>query len=419
MRQWLNGLLALCLAISLSACATIPVETEGEQTGHVHFPDPDVENPGVVILAEPAPAPEPIPEITAPPPPAPAEAPPEPMIEAPDQFAALSGWAEADPAPALEAFAKGCKAFLIADPEEALNPNLPQYGRYADWQPACSAAQTAKAQNARTFFETHFAPVTLTAATGEAGLLTGYYEPELDVRIKPDATYSEPILALPKDKATQNQPRSKLSARSARVIAYGKPIDVFFLQIQGSGRIKYKDGRVLRAAYAGHNSHRYRSIGRVLIDRGELTANQSAKRDIERWMAENGRAATRALMNENPRYIFFKEQSIRPNEGPAGAMRVPLTAMGSAAVDPRYHPYGTLAVFQTRLPQKARDYRGAPSTILVALQDTGSAIRGPLRGDLFFGSGAAAGAKAGVMKHPVRWTLLLPKAIAPVEVPTS
>ncbi|MEL7232228.1 MAG: MltA domain-containing protein, partial [Pseudomonadota bacterium] len=267
--------LALLAALSLSACATIPSDQSGDDPGHVHFPDPDVENPGVVILAEPAPAPDPIPEITTPPPPAPIEPPPEPIVEEPDQYASLSGWAAADHAPALDAFAKGCAAFLVADPEEALNPNLPQYGRYADWQPACAAAQMAaqeaEKEEARNFFETHFAPVTLTAATGEAGLLTGYYEPELDVRLVPTKTYSEPILALPIDKSVQNLPRAELSARSARVIAYGKPIDVFFLQIQGSGRIRYEDGRVLRAAYAGHNSHRYRSIGQVLIERGELT----------------------------------------------------------------------------------------------------------------------------------------------------
>ena len=398
--------------VGLTACATVPDET----TQRTHYPDPAVENPGVIVIAEPVETPPPAPPVPAPPP-APDAPPDEPVFEEPDRFADLTGWKTADHAPALAAFRRGCEAFGKADPASALNPNLPQYGTYADWQPACRAAATAN--NPLDFFETHFAPVTLSAARTGEGLLTGYYEPEVDVRVTPTAVYSEPVLALPDVVARRTLPRAQLGPQSARVIAYGKPIDVFFLQIQGSGRLRYGDGRVLRAAYAGNNGKPYRSIGRVLIERGELTKNKSAKRDIERWMARNGKAASRALMNENPRYIFFAEQAIVPGEGPAGAMRVPLTGMGSVAVDPRHHPYGTLAWLETRLPQKARDYKGQPSGLLVAMQDTGSAIKGPLRGDLFFGSGPAAGAKAGVMKHLVRWTLLLPKAIAPQESPAS
>ena len=394
---------------ALGACTT----TQGPRT---HYPDPDVENPGVIVIAQPVLTPEPAPPPPAPPA-APSEPPEEPLVEAPDRFADLDGWAEADLAPALAAFRRSCASFLLADPAAALNPNLPQYGTYGDWRSACEALRPDT--KARAFFEAHFAPVALSTPGARDGLLTGYYEPEVEVRLTPDRTFSEPVLALPTDPAHRVLPRAAQGPHRARVIAYGRPIDVFFLQIQGSGRLRYADGRTLRAAYAGNNGHPYRSIGRVLIARGELSPNQSAKRDIERWMAEAGRQASRELMNENPRYIFFTEQAIRPGEGPNGAMRVPLTAMGAAAVDPRYHPYGTLAFLQTRLPQRARDYRGQPAGVLVALQDTGSAIRGPLRGDLFFGSGPAAGARAGVMKHPVRWTLLLPRARVAADAPQS
>ena len=113
-------------------------------------------------------------------------------------------------------------------------------------------------------------------------------------------------------------------------------------------------------------------------------------------------------MNENPRYIYFTEQSIRAGEGPQGAMRVPLTGMGAIAVDPRYHPYGSLVWLETTLPTKAGDYRGQQTGVLVAAQDTGSAIKGPLRADLFFGSGDDAGERAGVQKHRAKWTLFLP-----------
>jgi len=163
------------------------------------------------------------------------------------------------------------------------------------------------------------------------------------------------------------------------------------MQIQGSGVLHFNDGEKLRAAYAANNGYSYTSIGRVLIDRGELTKDQASKKDIENWMIAAGPAKSRELMNENKRYIFFAPETILPGEGPKGAMRVPLTAMGSVAVDPRYHAYGTP---------------------LWVAQDTGKAIRGKLRGDLYFGSGFEAGDRAGVMKHPANWTVLLPFNIA-------
>ena len=410
MRALLAG--GTCAAL-LSACVTAPAPDPDDGLGGVRYPDPAVENPGVIVIAQPQLTPPPAPPVTAPPP-APSEPPPDVTVEQPDLFANLPFWEQADLAPALAAFRRGCEAILQADSAAMLNPKLSQYGTYGDWQPGCLDAQLAT--DARAFFESRFAPLSLSTASEREGLLTGYYEPEVDVRITPDATYSEPILAKPATKAVQQRVRAELGPRSARVIAYGKPIDVFFLQIQGSGRLRYSDGRTLRAAYAGNNGHPYRSIGRVLIERGELSRDKSSKRDIERWMAEAGPKPARALMNENPRYIFFTEQRIEPGEGPRGAMRVPLTPMASIAVDPRAHPYGTLVWMNTKLPTRARDYRGVDTGLLVVAQDTGSAIRGSLRGDLFFGSGAEPGARAGVMKHPVRWTVLVPRHLAPDAV---
>ena len=407
--------------LGLSACATGPTGAPA--------PDDVFEAPasGPVVIAQPNPAPPLAPPAPAPPKPAPL--PPEPVVTAPvkpvqtrpdaNPFDAVDGWATADPQPAFAAFVRGCESLLQGEPDAPLNPALPHYGTYADWREPCERAtgprrlKVWRAADYRAFFERYFAPVVEGGA--EDGLLTGYYEPEVDVRLRPDAVYSEPILALPKNAGTRKLPRSRIDARTSRVIAYGKPIDVFFLQIQGSGRLRYADGRSLRAAYAGNNGKPYRSIGRVLIETGEITKDQSSKVDIERWMARAGPKRSRALMNENPRYIFFTEQAVAPGSGPNGAMRVPLTAMGSIAVDPRYHPYGTLAFLNTKLPSRAGDYRGRDTGLLVAMQDTGNAIRGPLRADLFFGSGAEAGARAGVMKHPVRWTLLLPKALVEGE----
>lgn len=393
-----------------TACTTVP-------TGP-NYPDPDVENPGVLTEAQPLPTPPPAPRVQTPPP-APAEPPPEPVIEAPapSGFATLPYWAGHDPSPALEAFVRGCETWAGAEDDAFLNPNLPQYGTFGDWRLTCQSAAVLMsaepaAADVRQFFESWFAPVSLTTPTGTDGLLTGYYEPEVDVRLKADSEFSEPILAKPKSEAHLLLPRAQVDANTSRVIAYGRPIDVFFLQIQGSGRLKYADGRILRAAYAANNGKAYRSIGGVLIRRGELTREEASKQSIADWMERNGRQAARDLMNENPRYIYFTEQSIRPGEGPQGAMRVPLTAMGAIAVDPRYHPYGSLVWLETTLPMQPGDYRGQSTGVLVAAQDTGSAIKGPLRADLFFGSGKNAGERAGVQKHPVRWTILLPRNIA-------
>lgn len=417
--------------LGLSACATTLPAPEAPLPQQEEWPDPnspvatdpsetesgedpqDIEDEGEVIIAEPIENLPPPPEIKAPPPP-PSAPPPEPVIEQLTGYENLKYWEDGDHSAALLAFQRSCKSWQKADPEKMLNPNLPEYGRYKDWAPACAAASTmpAEAVFARAFFEQNFSPVSLSGKDSDEGLLTGYYEPEINVRLKANSVYSEPILARPSDKKTQKLPRKDIDALSSRVIAYGRPIDVFFMQVQGSGRLRFKDGRAIRAAYAGNNGQPYKSIGSVLIRRGEMTKEEASKQSIERWMENNGPRAARELMNQNPRYIFFAEEAILDNEGPRGAARVPLTARGSMAIDPRYHPYGTLVWLETKLPQDGNDYIAQEGGLLLAMQDTGSAIKGPLRGDVFFGPGDKAGEIAGVMKHKARWTLLLPKAIA-------
>lgn len=417
----LRGILIAGMMACLSACATVPVPAEPETpivTEEISREPaaniPAAETPKDVVIAEPTPEPESAPEVTAPPPPS--DLPLEVEIfEIPKWYNQLSHWQSADHRPALESFKRSCASFAKADLSAQLNPQQPEYGRYNDWMPACDEALFVGSSrfDVQRFFEDQFEPLVLATRQGNEGLLTGYYEPEIDVRKVPNAKYSEPILAKPKTEAVQNLERSQLGPNWSRVIAYGTPIDVFFMQVQGSGRIKFKDGTSLRAAYAANNGKTYRSIGKVLVERGEMTVEQASKQAISDWMERAGPEKTRELMNENPRYIFFTEQKIGDGEGPRGGMRVPLTAMGSMAVDRRYHPYGTLAWLETTLPQYGGDFRGQPSGVLVSVQDTGNAIRGPLRGDLFFGSGEEAGDRAGVMKHPVRWTILVPKAIAP------
>lgn len=384
------------------------------------------------------------PEPEAPPPPPPPAPPEQP---APDialrltDFEALDGWPQADAAAALTAFQRSCAQLDKRPDDAAMNPRRDWSGTVADWRAPCAAANTtpAEAQVARAFFQTYFLPVSVSAPEGETGLLTAYYEPELTVSHAATPVYSEPILGRPDDLVTADlgvfdpdlaghsivgqvetgklvpyDPRAEISADRAPVLAWGKPADVFFLQVQGSGRIRFAGGGLReRATFAAHNGLPYRSIGRALIERGELTADQASKAGIENWMAQAGRQAATALMNENPRYVFFAAEPVDdPARGPRGAQGAPLTPMASLAVDPAFQAYGTPILIDTRIPRQAGDAEAEAKSLLVIAQDTGGAIKGPMRGDIFFGTGDEAGARAGVMKHPGRWTLLLPTELA-------
>jgi len=342
-----------------------------------------------------------------------------PVYQSP--LTALPYWNTGNHGPALSAFKNSCVRWADTNATDRVSQHLPEYGTFADWRQACELAallpDTPAA--AKQFFEREFVPVRPKTRNKETGLLTGYYQPEIDVRLFPTTEFSEPILAKPTSKSDQSKPRSAINAKTSRVIAYGRPMDVFFMQIQGSGHIRFENGRSVRAAYNGNNGHAYNSIGRVLINRGQLTKDRSSKRDIENWMQKNGPKKSREVMNQNKRYIFFVEQAIKEGEGPMGAMRVPLSAMGSIAVDPRYHPYGVPSYLIVKLPQTAGDYRGTEQGQLVVAQDTGKAIRGALRADLYFGSGDAAGSLAGVMKHNASWMILLPRALVERRSPVT
>ena len=413
--------LSLLGAVTLSACETTnaraPFPEVAVKTPQSEIPAPTSSSGQTRNQSEqqiPLPSSPSAPPVSSHPTPADPAPPVEQVSATPSAYDRLNFWASADTRPALRAFQKACALWGERDPEQLLNANLPDYGRYADWEAPCFLADyTADdAPASRAFFENNFQPVTISTPSSTEGLLTGYYEPEISVRRRPDTEYSEPILSLPSNEATQALPRNQISAASAPVIAFGKPIDVFFMQIQGSGRIRYDDGQIQRAAFAGHNSRPYKSIGAELIRRGVLTRETASKQSIEKWMNANSRQAVQELMNVNSRYIFFKTEEIESGQGPRGAMGVALESMGTIAVDPRYHPYGTLAWLETTLPQVPGDYIGQETGLLVSAQDTGSAIKGALRADLFFGSGERAGDLAGVMKHEVRWTVLLPTPLA-------
>lgn len=268
-----------------------------------------------------------------------------------------------------------------------------------------------------------------TVNNGETGLFTGYYEPEIEGSLVKTKEYNVPVYALPQDivridlgkfnpkfkgeilfgKQNGEEIEPYLTRREietgkikfpAQVIAWVKePAELFILQIQGSGILKLPDGKKIGIGYAGNNGHAFTGIGSVMAQRGLLKDGVYTMAEIKKWLIANPRQA-QSLMHENPRYIFFKKTD-RP--GAVGSLGVPLTAGRSLAVDPAYVPLGSFLWLQTTAPD------GSALNRLVTAQDTGSAIKGAVRGDFFWGTGEKALKEAGRMKSKGIYFLLLPK----------
>ncbi len=403
----LKCVLALTLCGALIGCAS-------------HTPPPTLAAPHIAPPFQPVPAP-----VIAPPVP--------PKSRPQNPFDALPGWRQGDPAQALLAFRRSCAVFAR------------NWTAAAQWRPACARAQTVDSAGAWAFFEQNFVPQELAGGkTGndiKEGLLTAYYEPEIPVRAHPAPGFDAPIYARPADLVTVEPKRfgasglrthkimgrvadgrlvpyytrEEILRRGGKVLAWGRPVDVFFLQIQGSGKLRFDDGRIVRAAFAGHNGLPYTSIGKLLIKEGALAPGKASKAAIEQWLRQAGPQKAAQIMARNQRYVFFKLQTnADPQRGPAGTQGAPLTARVSLAVDPRLVPLGSPIWVQTRLPAHKSDWRGVPAQFLAIAQDTGGAINGAMRGDLFLGSGEAAGREAGMIKHKARWWVLKPKQ-APVS----
>nr|WP_223162972.1 murein transglycosylase A [Roseivivax sediminis] len=324
-------------------------------------------------------------------PPAPGSEPGEP--EAPHHeilgYSDLDGWAEDDHAAALDTFLNTCRD--LRDP---------------DWRALCSAAADHR-DDARQFFELFFRPVRITHGSEEA-LFTGYFEPELDGAPHASPTYRYPVYRKPpevQDDTPWLTRRDILSSpvmvgRELEIAWVDDPVELFFLQIQGSGRIRFPDGSVVRVGYGGFNGHDYRSIGQELIRRGTLEPHEASAEVIGNWVRDNPGEGEELLMH-NPSYVFFREVSEVPaDKGPLGAMNRSITPMRSIAVDPDYVPLGA--------PVWIEKEGGGPLNRLMVAQDTGSAIQGAQRADIFVGTGSAAGAQAGTYRDPGRMVVLLP-----------
>jgi membrane-bound lytic murein transglycosylase A len=379
---------------------------------------------GCQTVAPPAPAP---PAPTAPAPTAPR------ATFTPVDWSALPGWSTDRVEAAWPAYLVGCRALLAEPRSQPL------------WQVPCAAAATVDSRDpraVRAFFEGHFSPYSVTAAAdGSAiGLVTGYYEPLLAGSRARTATFGIPLYAPPDDlltvdlsalhpelkdrrvrarvdgkKVVPYWPRADIERGAAplsvKAIVYVEdPIEAFFLEIQGSGRITLPDGAVIRLNYADQNGHPYRSIGRVLIDRGDLPRERASMQGIAAWAKANP-DKLRALLDENPSYVFFREVAAPAAgsldatiDGPLGSLGVPLLAGRTIAVDARVIPLGAPIFLATTMPLST-----APLERLVLAQDTGGAIRGAVRADFFWGFGPAAGREAGRMRQDGRMWLLWPR----------
>ena len=316
-------------------------------------------------------------------------------------YAELPGWTADRTGEAWTALQRGCErpapAFAALCAEAATRP------------PAADDA------GVRAWFEQRLQPYRVEALDGTSeGLATGYFEPLIDASRLPRASFRVPLHAPPSNPAfTRRQfdtlPAAKAELRGREIAYVGDVLDSLLLQIQGSGRLRVAepDGRVrtVRLAFAGHNGETYRSVGRWLIDQGELRPGEASWPAIRDWARRNPRRVNE-LMWTNPRVVFFREEPLPdPALGPRGAQGVPLTPGRSIAVDPGSVPYGTPVWLDTTAPLST-----APLRRLVLAQDTGSAITGAVRADYFWGWGSEAEQQAGRMKQPLRLWVLWPSA---------
>ncbi|HEY8564853.1 MAG TPA: MltA domain-containing protein [Beijerinckiaceae bacterium] len=355
-------------------------------------------------------------------------------------FTALQGWDADDHAAAFSSFLRTCRAIAQGAPAirlaQATSPEL---------RAVCHRALEFSAPDrteARRFFERWFTPHLVRPDTGQ-GFLTGYFEPELPAARESSPDFPIPLLSRPDDLVTlapgETIPGGDPALQAARTTPTGlvpypdrgaieagalgnhaKPIawlrdavDRFVLQVQGSGVLRFSDGGQMRVSYAGRNGHPYTSIGRILVQEGHLPLAAMSLESLTGWLRAHPDEGA-ALMRRNRSFVFFAPAPAAADAGPIGGAGVPLTAGRSLAVDRARWSYGLPFWLEGRLPGPEGH---APLRSLLVAQDTGTAIVGAARGDYFVGSGAAAGTRAGLIRHQTRFIVLLPRLAGAGEAP--
>ncbi|WP_045837538.1 murein transglycosylase A [Hyphomicrobium sp. 99] len=356
----------------------------------------------------------------------------------PISFDDLPGWRDDDHLAAWKAFLASCGPTLRSGPKDAKPGSA---GSPKELLHICARAVELSKSNApqtsegaRSFFEAHFQPNRV-VGSDHPGLLTGYYEPVIKGSRTPDETFKVPIYRRPRDLVNM-VPESERGAKSAHLTHKRKtdrglephltraeieegglfglglelfylkdPVDAFFMQVQGSGRIELPNGDKVRITYDGKNGYPYTSIGRVLIDDGHLTADEMSLKTLKKWL-KTDKDRAKPVMRKNQSYVFFKELSGQEAKAPVGVNSIPLQPLRSLAVDTTYYAIGTPIYVDA--PQIKHATASGEFRRLMIAHDVGSAIKGSERGDIFFGSGDKAGRLAGVTKQPGHLYALLP-----------
>jgi membrane-bound lytic murein transglycosylase A len=339
---------------------------------------------------------------------------PRRFVLEPVGFDRLSGWMQDHVSAAVPVFLKSCARFLTRADLASLDAVAMSvdFGRVGNWRSLCEAAQALPSGDdaaAREFFETGFIPFAVADYGSAEGLFTGYYEIELNGSRQRHGRYQTPLYRKPPDLGREPPTRADiedgaLAGRGLELLWVDDPIDAFFLQIQGSGRVRLNGGGTIRVGYDGQNGRPYVPVGRLLIERKVIPRDKLTMAAIRSWMKQNPEAAA-VLRRENPSYVFFREIK---GDGPIGAEGVALSADRSIAVDHTFVAFGIPVWLEADERFAAADN---VRRLLVA-QDTGGAIKGPVRGDVFWGTGEAAGSRAGIMNATGRYYLLLPRAVA-------
>ncbi len=337
---------------------------------------------------------------------------------APVTFDALPGWREsATFSGALAAFRRSCGKFSeLPETAPVRTDSGIDAGTMRDWRAVCDDAENVQAGEEREFFERDFAPFRVTNNGNPEGRFTGYYEIELKGSRKRSTAYPWPLYKLPPNlEGYQGRPffsraeidHGALRGQGLELLYAGDPVALYFLHIQGSGRIRLEDGSLVRIGYAGKNGHPYVSIGAALADRGELVLEDITAPSLKHWLYTHPDELEETL-EQNPSYVFFRALE---GEGPFGGQDVALTPEHSLAVDTRYIPYGVPLWLDTTLPSASEDAAIRHYQRLMVAQDKGGAIKGIVRGDVFFGHGKRAETLAGDMKQPGGYYALLPRGI--------
>lgn len=363
-----------------------------------------------------------------------------PLVLKAASYADLPNWTNDDMQGFMQAYQTSCNRILKKAPSDKFSANA-AFGTYADWQAPCRAAQSVNANEGaavRAFLEQNFKVVQATAAGNPEGLFTGYYESTLNGSRTKKGPYQYPLLGRPSDlvmvelgdfrdelkgqriagrvidgKLKPYESRAEIesgklpSAQYHPVVWLDDKHDAFFVQVQGSGVVHLDDGSIMRVGYDGQNGHLYYAIGRELVKRGIYKKDEVSMDTIRNWLAQNPDKAEE-LMNTNPSFVFFREtEDDGSGAGPKGGEGVVLTAKRSLAIDHGKLPYG----FPVYISIDYADENGRKLDRLVMAQDTGGAIKGAVRGDVYWGSGATAEKMAGPMKAKGKYYFLIPKSV--------